>query len=161
MDELGIKTSDQCILITTTVVFFLLPSSFLFFERHYTHAVCNLFAGIGSLCYWTNPISTTFHMVDIITSRISTGIYFCTTLYYSYYTSTEHIISTLLLMSQVIFFYAKSRDAYSNKNDSWVVYHAGFHIACFMAIAFCYVLLENINHASSTFCIFPSQVYLQ
>jgi len=161
MDELGIKSSDQSILITTTVVFFLLPSSFLFYERHYTHAVCNLLSGIVSICYWTNPTSTTFHTVDIITSRISTGVYFCSTLYYSYYTSSEHIISTILLMSQVIFFYAKSRDAYCNRNDSWVVYHAGFHFACFMAIAFCYVLMDNINHTSSTFCIFPSHVYLQ
>ena len=112
MNELGIKTLDQCILVTTTVFVFLVPSSFLFYERHYTHAVCNLLSEIVSLCYWTNPTSTTFYTVDIITSRISTGVYFCTTVYYSYCTSTEHIISTLLLMSQVIFLYSKSRDAY-------------------------------------------------
>jgi hypothetical protein len=156
-----IKPSDQYTLIATTISAFLLPSLFLFYKQHYTHSVCNLLSGIGSLCYWSNPRSTMFHTLDIFTSRICTSVYFCTTFYYSYHTSIEHVISTVLLMIQVIYFYAKSSNEYFKGNDSWVIYHAGFHVGCFMAITFCYILLSTTNHASTTFCIFPSHVYLQ
>jgi hypothetical protein len=117
-------------------------SVFLFLQSYYFHSLCNFFPGIASICYWYNPTSTLFHTIDVITSRTCTLIYFGTTLYYAYHTSIEHIISTLLLSTQVVFFYAKSRNTYFNHDSSWIVYHVGFHISCFMATIFSYFLLN-------------------
>lgn len=142
MSSLEITGIDRKILITTSVLAFLFPSLFLFQQEHYIHSICNLLSGIASICYWYDPTSELFHLIDVITSRFSIAIYFCTTLYYAYITSIEHTISTLLLIIQIAYFYLKSRHTYFHNEAIWIVYHAGFHVSCFISTTFCYFLLQ-------------------
>jgi len=153
---MNITQSDQCILISTSIVCFIMPGFYLFINKYYLYAICNLSSGIASICYWYNPVSTISYTIDIIVSRISTTIYFATTLYSSSCISIEHIISTMLLIILVIFLFAKSRNAFANQNNVWIIYHVGFHISCFLSIMFSYLSCFLIYYATTTLSPYPT-----
>jgi len=143
MHQLEITLLDQQVLKTSSFLAFILPAIFLLFNKHYVHGLCSLLSGIGSITYWHDPKCTTYHIIDLIISRTCTCIYVGTTLYYAYYTSIEHILSTIVLTLQTIYYYMKSREAYNKFEQTWLIYHAAFHFCCFVAACFTYYLVAT------------------
>jgi hypothetical protein len=145
MSPLEITNENQNTLVTTTIVFFLFPAAFLFYKEHYFHCVCNTLSGIASILYWTHPTNPRFHTADVYISRISTTLYASTTLAIAYQLSIEHVISTCLVTTMVVYFYLKSRHAYHARDSSWVIYHSIFHGMCCLGVLFCYVSKETLE----------------
>jgi hypothetical protein len=143
MQPLEITLLDKQVLITSSILAFILPGAFLLCKGYYLHGTCILLSGIGSVTYWYNPTSAIYHMLDLIISRTSTSIFIGTSFYYACQTSIEHVISTIALTTQVIYYYMKSRNAYSNLDETWIVYHAAFHFCCFLSISFTFYLITT------------------
>jgi hypothetical protein len=125
-NEIYIAPLEQTKWLVLSSFFFIIPASYAFINKLYSHFLLLLFTSLISANYWRKATYSWRRNMDLIFAKIAFIIYLSNLIYYV--RTLYYLLSGYTGILVLLYYYNLSNKYHYLKNNNWYKYHFIFHI---------------------------------